>query len=108
MLGLPEGWEEVPQVTLKTARPKSCPSHPQPSSAIVYRLCLFRLAQEELSGRGAAFVVGLHEHGRIGEGGFFDFHFDFGTAGGIGYGLGIKRSGVGTGEAENQPGSGGG
>ena len=51
-------------------------------------------------------MVGLDHHGRIGQGGFFDFDFDCGIAGGVGDGLGIERRGVGAGKAKREAGAG--
>src|ERR1700722_8292035 len=79
---------------------------PFPSRALCGRrrttFGLFCFTQEEFSGRGAAFVVGLNQHRGIGEGGFLDFHFDFGAAGGVGDCLRVKRSDIGTGKAERE------
>jgi hypothetical protein len=67
---------------------------------------LFRFPKGKLPRHGAAFVVGLDDYRGIGEGGFVDLEGDFGGAGGIGDGLGIKGCGAGAGEAESETGAG--
>jgi hypothetical protein len=69
---------------------------------------LFAFAEGELAGYGAAFVIGLNDDGRIGQGGFIDLDGDFGAAGGTRDGLRIKRCGVGAGKAESEAGVGNG
>src|ERR1700721_2263210 len=63
---------------------------------------LFGFAQGEFAGHGAAFVIGLHHHGRIGQSGFIYLDRDLGIASGIGNSLSIERSSIGAGEAESE------
>src|SRR5258706_3721008 len=51
---------------------------------------LLGFAQGELAGHGAAFVVGLHHHGGVGQSGLLDFHRDWGATRRIGDCLGIE------------------
>ncbi len=57
-----------------------------------FAAALIGFAEDELSCCGATFVVGLNQEGRVGQGRFFYFYFDFRGSPGVGYRLCIERS----------------